>query len=315
MKTIIHKYITNEASKEELKQLNNAIKHDIDLQKQVVFYKTLNNRIINMNNEIDTDKAWETIRQRIINKNSNQHKSNKIISLRWAALVLLIIGLGSLLYLFKFSNNNQIITNAHKLNNSISLPDGTEVYLNYQSSINYPNKFDKNKRVVSVTGEAYFNVTHNASKPFIIKLNDSQIEVLGTSFNVKSRKSVCNVYVTTGKVKLTSKYNNKFVHILPGEVGIINKNRIYVVRNTNENILAWKSNSLQFKNTPLISAFETIEKAYNIKITIDNGAIANRRITTIFNNVNDKNIIKIICKTFGLSYKQTGNKYYVYYKK
>ena len=72
------------------------------------------------------------------------------------------------------------------------LPDGTTVYLNTNSKIIFPKRFEKNKREITLKGEAFFEVTKDKNRPFIINVNEAQVEVLGTSFNILSNSSQKN---------------------------------------------------------------------------------------------------------------------------
>ena len=94
-----------------------------------------------------------------------------------------------------------------------TLPDGSFVTLNKNSSIHYPKKFPGRKRNIELKGEAFFTVTPDKEKPFVISVNDVTVTVVGTSFNIKSVSGKTQVVVESGIVQVTK--NNKTIELKP----------------------------------------------------------------------------------------------------
>lgn len=150
----------------------------------------------------------------------------------------------------------------------ITLADGTKVWLNAASSLSYPNKFSDNERRVVLQGEAYFEVAHNAKKPFIVSTRDQEIKVLGTTFNVNAYQNE-GMTVTTlinGRVKLNSPNSSKAAYLKPGEQSILNQNAFRIMPVDVTFYTAWKDGEFIFKATPLSTVLRQIERWYNLEI-------------------------------------------------
>ncbi|HEV8269779.1 MAG TPA: FecR family protein, partial [Chitinophagaceae bacterium] len=148
-----------------------------------------NSKALATESTLHVDKAWERFQKRVADKN----ETPKIISrgrfswMRMAASIILIAGLGIAAY-FIFNNNAPKEMVAQTGQNVLvdTLSDGSVITLNKKSTITYPSKFKGNTRTIALEGEAFFNVAPDKKKPFIISVNDVQVIVVGTSFNIKS---------------------------------------------------------------------------------------------------------------------------------
>ncbi|MBO9676062.1 MAG: FecR domain-containing protein [Sphingobacteriaceae bacterium] len=150
----------------------------------------------------------------------------------------------------------------------ITLADGTKVWLNAASSISYPSAFAGKERRVVVQGEAYFEVAHNARKPFIVSTDKQDIKVLGTAFNVNSYENE-GVTVTTlihGRVQLSSAGISKPAYLNPGEQSVLNQ-YAFQIRPVDVSLsTAWKDGEFIFTATALTAALRQIERWYNLDI-------------------------------------------------
>lgn len=160
------------------------------------------------------------------------------------------------------------------------LSDGTEVLLNSDSKISFPETFHHKTREVTVTGEAYFKVVKD-EKPFIVHLKDVKTEVLGTSFNVKNIPGA-NVEVTLveGSVNIVGSDGRSSI-LKPNQQAIVPFNTAEIITK-DVNILqytSWKDNILYFEHTTLKEAITTLESWYAVKIDIRNPALEECVIT------------------------------------
>ncbi len=150
----------------------------------------------------------------------------------------------------------------------VELPDGTEVWLNAASSIRYPTSFTGNKRVVEITGEAYFEVAKNKKMPFIVKVNHSEVRVYGTHFNVMAYNDESAVKTTLleGSVKCTS--GNSSCMLKPGEQAELDKSGQYKVSTGVDvnDAVAWKNGLFHFENDDIESIMRQISRAYNVDV-------------------------------------------------
>ncbi|ACU63830.1 FecR domain-containing protein [Chitinophaga pinensis] len=161
------------------------------------------------------------------------------------------------------------------------LPDGTKVWLNAASSIRYPTLFAGKERLVTVTGEAYFEVAANADMPFRVNVNDkAEIEVLGTDFNVNAYNNEATISTTlvSGSVRILSE-RNKGVIIKPGQQAQItiaaarqgnqHNTGIEVVSTDVEKAVAWKNGLFYFDNMTLPEAMRQLERWYDIRVVYE----------------------------------------------
>lgn len=152
----------------------------------------------------------------------------------------------------------------------VTLSDGTKVWLNAASSIRFPVSFTGAERRVSVKGEAYFEVAHDQFRPFKVELNTSEIEVLGTHFNVNAYDDEASVKTTLleGKVKLTAKDNASPFILLPGQQSAIdNDGNITLQKDADtEEAVAWIHGNFQFKSAELQTVLRQISRWYDVDI-------------------------------------------------
>lgn len=151
----------------------------------------------------------------------------------------------------------------------VVLPDGSKVWLNAASSLTYPTAFTGPNRTVELTGEAFFEVTKNMALPFKVRLPDaSEVEVLGTSFNVMTYGDETDQQTTLieGSVKLSS--NNSEIIIKPGEQALVSKGgKLSVNRSVNTTaITAWKDGNFDFRNVPIETIMRQVQRWYDVEV-------------------------------------------------
>ncbi|TDQ79743.1 FecR family protein [Sphingobacterium yanglingense] len=151
----------------------------------------------------------------------------------------------------------------------IILSDGTKVWLNSRSSINFPLVFDKGERVVDIEGEVFFEVAKNERKPFIVRTKSQEIKVLGTSFNVNAYKDEPFVRTTlvTGKIKL--KTADQFFFLEPGDELINYGEHSTLQTGDIDQVLAWKEGYFKFDKVDLKTLMREISRWYNVSVDID----------------------------------------------
>lgn len=155
----------------------------------------------------------------------------------------------------------------------VVLPDGSKVWLNAASSIRFPSSFPLAERRVYVTGEAYFEVTHNKARPFIVSVAGQEVEVLGTQFNVMAYADEADVRTTLveGSVKLSK---DKLSAVLtPGQQGFIARGQsAYSIANADINtVTAWKDGRFVFNGTNLYSLMRQLSRWYDVAVTYEDG--------------------------------------------
>ncbi len=152
----------------------------------------------------------------------------------------------------------------------ITLSDGTKVWLNAASSIRFPVAFTCTERSVAVTGEAYFEVAHNKHIPFKVLVNDNEIEVLGTHFNINAYDDEATVKTTLleGKIKQTVNGGTAQKILLPGQQSEVDRDGKMIVKENadTEEAIAWMRGNFQFKSADLHSILRQVARWYDAEI-------------------------------------------------
>ena len=173
-------------------------------------WKDLKN--MNSQEKIDVDKAWSNLHSRLkenglkINESPYRISFMRTTFFRIAAVALILLSLGgATIYMNNagyLSKKITVIAGNDQKNILISLPDDSKIYLNRNSEFSYRKNFGKHGRDVKLTGEAFFEISPDVTKPFIIDAGKARVKVVGTSFNVitNNQESAVEVFVKTGKV-------------------------------------------------------------------------------------------------------------------
>ena len=193
----------------------------------------------------------------------------------------------------------------------LTLSDGSQVWLNVGSSLTYPTAFTGKQRKVKISGEAYFEVSHNAKMPFIVQHDDVTVSVLGTHFNVNTYEDETAERITLleGSVRVNKNMVSQLLK--PGQqAAIINRiNDIKVLDNVNmDEVMAWKNGKFKFgENTDIEPIMRQISRWYNVDIEYK-GRVSQRFWGSISKDVNISRVLKILEATGGVKFKVEGNK-------
>ena len=214
-------------------------------------------------------------------KNGKKRFSINLSSLRTelikiAAVVAITLG-GSYFYyqssLEKELMAMQTITVPAGQRINITLGDGTNVWLNARTSLSYPVKFGKNNRQVVLDGEAYFDVTKDKSKPFIVQTNNYNVEVLGTQFDVNAYSETGEFETTlmSGSVKVASASDStQKITLKPNNKVFLQDGKLHVTAVDDYNPYRWKEGLICFKNETFTSIMKDFEKYYGLTIQVKN---------------------------------------------
>ncbi|THU31125.1 DUF4974 domain-containing protein [Niastella caeni] len=197
---------------------------------------------------------------------------------------------------------------------TIQLEDGSQVSLRKGATLQYPAHFSKNKREVILTGEAFFDVMHNTTQPFIITADVTSVTVVGTSFSVISGSDSVQLIVKTGLVRFNAlRDTSNKVYVGAGERAVFIQDRLQKQVNTDENFNAWHSKQLVFKNTPLQQVAAALSNYYNVHIELakqDSAQIANTTVTVTFNNQPLTTVLRDLSLITSYQIKKTDNQHY-----
>ena len=261
-------------------------------------------RQLALTSTVDENRAWQKFQQKI---HPAVVRRTGFGWMRVAASVIIIVGLGLLAYWIFGDRTKEMTVVAQKTVLNDTLPDGSVVTVNKGSSISYPSRFKGETRKVSLKGEAFFNVTPNKNKPFIISVNDVQITVVGTSFNVKTSNGKTEVVVETGLVKVTRA--GKTVELRANEETLIEeKDSVLTKEKVSDQLYKYyRTKEFVCDDTPLWKLVEVINEAYDSHVVIDNPALKNMSITTTFNNESLDQVLNVISLTLNIKIVKEGD--------
>ena len=167
--------------------------------------------------------------------------------------------------------NTMSTPKAQKYN--LQLADGTKVWLNASSSIKFPTAFSGKTREVSITGEAYFEVSSDKSKPFIVDVGGMQVEVLGTHFNINSYDDEEVIRTTLLEGSVVINQNMKSKKLYPGQQATVNSiGDINLEKNVNlSQVMSWKNGLFYFENSSLQEVMRELSRWYDVEVIYVNG--------------------------------------------
>lgn len=316
-KKLIIRVLQGEASPAEKQEADLWISLSDENRRLFETYKDLLLLTFNDAHAYNVDNAWNKVRDRI-----NTSTGTVTVTKKWlqpgriarfavpaiAAMLLIAVGIFSLLKrtpeMIKYATTDKIAA-------SQQLPDGSHFSLNAHSLIAYPEKFDRNTREVSLTGEAFFEVSHNPQRPFIVHAQGMDIKVTGTSFNVKTMNDgeFVVVSVNTGNVVVypAGSADNKAIHtaLSAGEKATYNSQNHSIAKGVNDdlNLLSWKTGILIFRESRLNEVIKSLEKKYNVTFVVNNSDIYNQRLTARFENESLADVLESLSLIFGIKYE------------
>lgn len=280
---------------------------------------------MNSEKEIDVDKAWKNLHSRLsgdgLMPGTKTVRRSFVQSMyfRIAAMILLLLGLGTM---FVFLNQKDMLsrrvtvaTTDNQKNLQATLPDGSIVILNRNTTLAYHRNFVKHGRNVTLKGEAFFDITPDTGNPFTINAGDASVKVVGTTFNVitSNADSAVEVFVKTGKVIVTDSEGTRNIELDPGYIGTMSSRSSEKHLNEDQNYMAWNSGILIYDGQPLDLVLRDLRRVYNMNVVADDPEILRNTWTTNgpLDNQPEETIIRLICLSFNLSYSKDGSVYHL----
>ena len=253
-----------------------------------------------------------------------EQSNRKPARIRWlstwmkAAVIVLLITVGGY-YLVNLRPSQTIIATGYGEKRTITLPDHSVVTLNAASSVTYKNGWKANEpREVWVEGEALFDVKHlnktTAAQKFIVHTNGISVEVLGTTFNVRSRHGKTNVGLITGKIKVDYKLGTTAkpheMVMLPGDYIEYADNQLLLTKKLDkpEKIKRWTQTQLAFTDATLGEIIETLQDNYGYVIKIKEQSLRKLRIEGDINVTNVEELLTVITTTLNVKINQPSEK-------
>ncbi|WP_170137817.1 FecR family protein [Chitinophaga dinghuensis] len=191
----------------------------------------------------------------------------------------------------------------------VTLPDGSDLWINVATSVSFMVPFPKDTRMVHVTGEAYFDVAQNASKPFTVQVRNEVIHVLGTTFNVQSYEdeSITKTTLVTGKLQINQTKTGTMNVLNSGQQAITQSNDAVIVKDDAdlEEVLSWKQDMFHFRNEELKSIMNQLGRWYDITVVYPRN-IPNRFFTASISRRKSLSEVLKIMEQNGIHFKLEG---------
>jgi transmembrane sensor len=192
----------------------------------------------------------------------------------------------------------------------IVLSDGTQVWLNAGSSLRFPASFNESRRTVEVTGEAYFEVAKHASRPFIVKINEAEIQVLGTHFNVMAYQDEASIRTTLleGAVKFVK--GNASSLLKPGQQSQLSQDgQIKIVSNVDvEQVVAWKNGMFYFDNADIGTVMRQLSRWYDVEVMYQSNNIEHLFVGKMPRSSKLSDVLKALELTSTIQFEIQGRK-------
>lgn len=325
MKELERKYRNDQLSVEELRLLRERVNamSDQDIEREM--YEVWMDEEPGSGMEF-TEERSDRLKQRIdtqidvSNEKVSRHSywllMNRIV--RVAAILLLPVFVVLTIYLYqengRMASEEMVVSTGKGERANITLPDGTVVALNSESSLTYtPKVFNTDKRQIRFEGEGYFQVAKNRDCPFLIDAEGLSVEVLGTTFNLDVRRSdkTAELILEEGSVRFYSLKAGKDAVLEPKEKLILDQETGQFVIESGRNVeteTAWKRGELVFENVAFEDLINSVEKNYGVRIETDYRSDAVDSFTGTIPSNNLLEALTVIGKVYHLSVLVEGDK-------
>ena len=318
------KFLTNTASEQELNQLGLFLRKNpesrVALEKLEVYWQSKQVEI----QVPDEEKIWGKLQEKTLipvptGRRYIKTKLSRIY--QYAAIIIILVLSTALWWNSKIELNEKdevkvvYITkqNPVRLRRSLTLPDGSKVHLNSESKITYPSIFAKD-RVVKLTGEAYFEVVPDKSRPFRVDCYNTSTTVEGTSFNVRgySNEETVKVSLIEGTVSVDFDEHGQISSYLlePMQEAIYNKTsgEVQIDLFGIAEVVSWKNGVLYFKKASYEQFRAKIERWYGVTLELSNGITPKWNISGEFHNETIQNVLEVISHAANFEFKISDSK-------
>ncbi|MCJ0743166.1 FecR family protein [Pedobacter montanisoli] len=311
---LLIKFLLKETSEKENAEVQDWISADGENEKYFKQLEQIWNESAGLaiQSSVDEELAWQKFKTRVVPKEENilpaQLKVKRNNSnLKWLSIAatLFIVAGAWLVYSLIGSGYTEVSSEALVVNKA--LPDGSQLVLNKNTTLSYADDFKQNRKVLLLRGEVFFDVAHDRSHPFTISMDQVNVRVVGTSFNIKRNANSIEVIVESGVVKV--KKNQSEISLVKGErITIGTDAKAQLVKQVNEDELYnyYRTQLFVARNTPLYRLVNVLNEAYGVQIVPADDIKGLRIYTTLpFNNL-DKNLNNI-CDALDLEIQRNQN--------
>jgi len=232
-----------------------------------------------------------------------------------ASIALLVIATG--LFFYTESSKSQqyntiIVPPGQRIN--LILADNTNVWLNANTTFRYPSKFARKNREVFLDGEAWFDVSKNKKKPFIVKTDQGEVRVTGTTFNLEAYSEYKNFVTSLFEGSVDIYQNNaKLATLKPNQKGMLQNDRYFISTIDNTDEYLWRNGLIAFNNMKLEDILLELEKYFDIQIVINTKKLPQHRYTGKFRQADGVDYaLRVLQKSIHFSYNRDDEKQIIY---
>lgn len=268
-----------------------------------------------LKDEVEVNKEWERLFSSIEEKDIPKMKTRRqfLQYMKYAAAVLLGVSVSLTMSYLANQEDSSIVGN-YKLVTSkgeksyLQLPDGTKVWLNSCTTLEYAENYGHSNRDIYLDGEAYFEVAKNKDLPFVVKTSGIDVKALGTAFNISAYMEDSRLITTlfNGKVAVQPTLTKQEVLLEPNQVAVYDKsrNRIEVMPYDKKQFAQWRGGFLSFEMMHLQDITKLLERNYNVVFRYENQGIKNLKFSGSFRNNEDlSEILNVIKTNTGIRYQ------------
>ncbi|WP_448701973.1 FecR family protein [Mucilaginibacter sp. AW1-3] len=298
---------------------NGGVKHDIDLLiRQSPQNKFVYDQVFSIWNNssdqqklklLDKDEAVSAIESKLaglphIELISNGHTKKWFNLNRWALTAAAAVLLGVLVFwsYTRYLKTNTVLKITQNTIDSVTLADGSKIYLDYYSALSYPDKFkDATREISLIKGQAFFKIHRDTTHPFVVQINHSSVTVLGTSFNINKSDNKIVLNVNTGKVKFRPSANEAEGSILFAGTGIVyyeTEGKQVILNSFDHNDHAWLTHQLYFVDASLTDVCKQLESYYKVKIALAGNISAFKKFNATFKDNKLSEIMDVLKETY-----------------
>ncbi len=313
------KYISGDLSAERKEVVEAWIKENPEHEKEYTDMKKIWewSGASDSSPEVDVDRAWSDFVKLRDNRPQQivtlEDRKRSLSWKKWMVAAAVAVLLMSSWAILSWTLSTSLSLSSNDVLQQAALPDGSTVYLNKQTVLDYKkNWLAKERTVVLSKGEAFFDVKRDTMQPFVIQSGNSKITVLGTSFHVRRAKGETEVIVSSGSVRVD--HGNSYVRLKPNDRVVIRDTvRTQVKVDTVEDQLYkyYIHQEFIFENTPLSRVFDVLGKAFDKKFVVVNEKDKALRYTATFERQTLNEMLDVLLKTFDLKIEKKGNVYYI----
>jgi transmembrane sensor len=317
---IIARYFAGEASPEEAMMIDEWLQNAPDREDYEEVQKLWNLLPGAARPQVPTmEQAWQEINA------ATAHRPAKVRRFNWtraatAAVVAGLAVLGALFFLKQKTpvakEKEQMVWQRTAASDSalrMTMTDSSTIFLNRNSVVLYNQAFNRTERRLELKGEAFFDVAHDPSKPFIITIGGLSIRVVGTSFNVQPSpdSSIIEVQVQSGTVRLSA--NGKDLLVTRGQTGIYQAStyELELKNGIDINEMGYATKNFVFDDLPLSEACHYLERSFNVSIKMQEENFTDCRITAQFDNKPLAYILDVMAATVNASYSIEGKNVHI----